>query len=274
MKALRNLILLTSVVLLTGTAYTVPFTLVHGDSSVTIDPESSLGMRDWRWRGVDHLFQSWYWYRIGPDDPERPIHFDMNGSRVNPVVNLQSPNKATVSFTHPLFTFNVTYELLGGVPGDPFPRVYQEVMIHNTSNDYISFWLFDYTDLDIGGDAGDDTATHHESDRWHTITQSDQGFPYPVVVSAFKMENHLWEIGGYPSILQRLNDGYPDDLTNSGSPFVGDATFAFEWVFGLNPDQKVFISKYSQFTPEPSSTIALGVGLIVLLRLRRRKHTV
>jgi hypothetical protein len=138
----------------------------------------------------------------------------------------------------------------------------------------ISFWLFDYTDLDIGGDREDDTATHHESDRWHTITQSDQEGGCPVVVRAFKMEKHLWEIGGYPSILQRLSDGDPNHLTNRGSPFVGDATFAFEWGFGLNPNQKVFISKYSQFTPEPSSTIALGVGLIVLLRLRRRKHTV
>ncbi len=50
-------------------AQAAPITLVDHNSSVTIDPDSQAGMHDWVVDGVDHLFQQWFWYRIG-SNPE------------------------------------------------------------------------------------------------------------------------------------------------------------------------------------------------------------
>ena len=269
MKVLRNLIPLTFVVvLLAEAAYTAPFTLTDGNSEVTIYPAGVSGMYNWGVNGVDHLFRHWYWYRIGTTDPESPIN-----TISAPTVDQPLSNKATVSFADQQgrFTLNVTYLLTGGAPGELFSMIDQEVVISNTSTNTLEFYLFAYYDFDFWGTSINDIVKLLDSS---TIIQYDAFLPGVAIVQVNPVPLR-WEIGGYPSIRNKLDNDYADDLTNTGSPFgPGDATFAFQWGFFIDPGSEVRITSRHMITPEPSSAIVLGAGLIVLLGLRRRKHTV
>jgi hypothetical protein len=56
-----------------GRAQATLVTLSDLNSTVNIDTGSQAGVYNWTVDGTDHLFQQWFWYRIGSTGPESSI---------------------------------------------------------------------------------------------------------------------------------------------------------------------------------------------------------
>jgi len=71
-----------------------------------------------------------------------------------------------------------------------------------------------------------------------------------------------------------LNDGGPTTLADNPGVGPGDATWAFQWDFLLNPGQTFQVSKDKRIgaVPEPASLLLLGSGLLGGLKAVRRRR--
>jgi hypothetical protein len=92
----------------------------------------------------------------------------------------------------------------------------------NRSNAPVSLDLFCYTDFDIAGTAGDDTATGTNSR--HFVTDATG-----VQIEVRAIGNDLSAVAAYPALRNLLTNLTPDNLSGVLPPFTGDYTGAFQW---------------------------------------------
>ena len=83
-------------------------TISDGNSSADLDPTTSAGMRNWVVDGTDHLFQQWFWYRIGGNGGEAAIN-TIGGTSAS-----ASGNVAQISYQNGLIKVETTYIMTGG----------------------------------------------------------------------------------------------------------------------------------------------------------------
>jgi hypothetical protein len=247
---------------LTASAHTV--TLSHLNSIVEIDPHSQSGMSRWSVDGVDHLFQQWFWFRVGSSAEssidtlalvtEEPFSIPMSG----PLRGL------ALVYTGPGFTLEVTYQLTGGSLGSKSSDIAESIGIYNDSASPLEIHFFQYTDLDLNGTAGNDVAVRTND---NTIRQTEPGVTFNETIVT-PPPSHF-EIAAYPTILGKLNDASPTTLTDLTSPLgPGDVSWAWQWDTVLapsgQPGSDLLISKDKLITyavAEPGALILLGAGL-------------
>jgi len=244
-----------------GTTSAFSITLTDANSSVDIDPTSQVGMNTWLVDGVDHLFQQWFWYRVG-NVAEQSV------DTISAPAVFQAGNIANIAYTARAFRIDFTYVLVGGSAGSGASDIAEVVRIVNTSNESLDFHLFEYSDFDLNGTASGDSADLVNSS---TIRQTEA--LTTALVGTVPPFNH-WEIDAFPNIINKLNDANPDTLPDTGSPFgPGDATFAMEWDVSIAAGGTFLMSKDKNINliPEPATLLAIGVGLAGLAARRRRK---
>jgi len=246
-------------------AFAAPVTLQHNNSSLVIDPDGQPeGMFSWQVDGNDHLYQQWWWYRIG-NGPELSI------STLQLVSSVVYGNRMLVqSYVAQDFEFEieVTWLLTGGAPNSGFSMVKEGATITNKSNSPLYISLYEYSDFDILGTAGNDIGTRVNPNKVQQIE-----FPVLVEESVTQTPTH-WQMDTPWNILTVLNDSDSDDLADRYAIYgPGDVAWAFQWDFVISPGKSAGVSKdksISNVIPEWNSLLLAAIGMVGTIGIRRR----
>jgi hypothetical protein len=266
-----SLLLLTSL-----SANAAPITLENGNSQAVVDPNSSMGMYNWIVDGTDHLYQQWFWYRVG-NTAEAPINSlsltkstvsDFDGDGKNDVLYLQYTSANN-------FKIAVKYGLLGGAAGSNASDISEQVTVTNISNKTLDFHFFQYTNYDLNGISADDEAAHlndNNISQWKTGWDvNNTAVPFTEVVTT--TPNH-WAIDYSPTVVGMLNDSTPTVLGDGDNGLAkGDMSFAFQWDRTIAKGRSVQFSadRNIALVPEPASLLLLGLGLGGVAFPKRKK---
>jgi hypothetical protein len=236
------------------------------NSKLSIDP---VGATEWTIDGANRLNLHQYWYRVGSSGAEQPIS---SLPLINAVVSNTNPRPGNDhlylqfgdSATAPNFTISLDLFLTGAQAGSGRSDVGEIIMVDNLRTSPLDIHIFRYSDFDLNGPASIDDAL---LPNLNTARQSN-------AVSGAAVESVVgtpsrWQIGDASTILSALNDGAASILSNSVSPFSGDAAFAFQWDLHLAANDTWIISTDTQIIPEPAGLSLLAAAGIMLLRRRR-----
>jgi hypothetical protein len=253
-------------------------TLTSGNSVVEIesgapgDDPADQGMLLWEVDGVSHLFQQWFWFRTGGVGGEIVLG-ELAPQTVTPV----GTNQLILSYGDAADGFSITviYTLTGGTPGSLSSAIGEQIVIENLSANPLDIHFFQYTDFDLGGDAGDDSARFVAANE---VEQQDGGGSTLSEAIVTPAASHR-QIDTFPAIFVDLTDALPTTLSDTpaiGVPFgPTDVTWAFQWDFVILPQGVQTISKIKSIqgvVPEPASIALWSLGAIGLIGIRSRKR--
>ena len=182
------------------------------------------------------------------------------------------PDTLVTNYNGGAFTTQVRFILNGGAGGSGTSDLAEQISITNTSGLVLSYHFFQYTDFDLNGSSGGDTAVFNNVNN---VAQSEAGTILSETVITPAASHR--EIDFFANTLGSLNDGFATTLSDTPLGLTigpGDVTWAFQWDVAIAPGATFLISKDKQITtiPEPSSFVLAAVGLIGLVVWRRRKQ--
>jgi hypothetical protein len=253
-----------------------------GDGNATISintdtPGTRIGMDSWVVDGTNHLYNQWFWYRVGEGA-------GTSEHRINSLPELSVSTSNTnadprddvyrVSYGDPNgITIDVTFLLTGGSAGSHTSDIAESIRIVNHGSTAQSFHFFQYCDFDLNNDIVDDSVAINPN---NTATQRDG--PLAIAETVVTPMPNNREANTYANTISALDDGGSTDLNGNpgGGPGFDDGirrdyTWAFQWdrVLGANGGT-LLISKDKLITPTPGGVALLGLsGLLVA---RRRRH--
>ena len=246
------------------------YILSDGNSQAGVNEDGG-SMFFWEVDGINHLFEQWFWYRVGDTGPEKRVNstnLDLGTSGATDTNFDGYDETLFLTYVGSDFTIELTFVLTGGPSDSDKSDIAEVISITNTSATALDFHFYQYTDFDLGGFLGDTVVkknanTFHQEDPYY-VAGEVVGTPAP----------SRWEAGLFPSTLNRLNDGVATDLNNSSGPATGDATFAWQWDMGIAAGDALVISKDKNITPvpEPGTLLLLGSGLLGLAVYTRRRR--
>lgn len=228
-----------------------------------------LGMYSWTVDGVNHMYQQWFWYRVGPSGGEESIDaLTLEGGPLTSDTNGDGAMDTLYTrYVGAGFRIDLWYILVGGAPGSGASDIGEIIRITNTSKtDALDFHFFQYADFDLNGDGTNDTV---EITGGNTAHQSSPT-AYVAETVVTPRPSH-YEAGIFPDTLDSLMDAVPTTFSDDGGPKTGDATWAFEWDKVIDPERTLLISKDKNMTPEPATMALVGVGFVVALARKRRR---
>lgn len=249
------------------------FSLVDGgvtyaEREINRNGGSGAGSADFILGGADHMFQNWWWFRAGGMTAERGIANQVSGA-------VTSPNSASLVYHeavegHGTLEFRFDYTVTETIPGTA-GLVQIAYSIRNLMNSPTDVNFFSYTDYDLNGTAGDDSATigGASNNRQRVFEPGVEGL---VIASGSSLTG--WEIADFAVIRNALTDGDIDNLANMTSPFgPDDYTGAFQWATALSAAGTLGDTFTGSLTksvtiPEPASLALLSLGGLALLRRR------
>jgi hypothetical protein len=254
-------------------AKAAPLALSDGNSTATIDWESQDGMESWTIDGTEHLFQQWFWYRVGDVGPESSINTLPNTNASTGSIDGEPGDElASLKFENAGFSIEISYTLHGGTAGSGTADIAESISIKNKSlTTSLPFHFFQYSDFDLGNTNGDDEVYFPDG---HSVVQKGDGYVLSETVITPPATHH--EGKNYADTLNSLNDLLPTTLDDTpaigGGSVLGDVTWAFQWDTTIGPGGTFIISKDKQVVvPEPGSLFLLGSGLLGLARMARKK---
>ena len=245
--------------------------LTDANTVAEFDFESFRGMYTWEVDGVDHMFQQWFWVRVG--DVGGELSFDelaMVGSPVLEDTNAdQVIDAVTVNYTGVGLLFEVRFSVVGGAPGTGGSIVFETITITNALAESLDVRFFQYTDLDLNGSEDGDTI---EILGGNTAVQSKSAFLVAETVVT-RQPSHYQADDYWGGLVDDLGDDQPTTLNDFAGPIVGvDAVWAFEWDETIGPGDSVVISKNKNIIPEPATLALMGGGLAIALATKKRKR--
>lgn len=233
------------------------------------------GADRWVVDGVHHLYQQWFWFRIGSGGPEMGLE-DLNllgasSLNTNPLFDAND-DQATITFGNGLnvagstFVVQVKYSLSGGSAGSQLSDVAEQITVFNQGASAIDLHFFQYSDFDLNGMIGGQTATLVNANTWR---QTGGGVVLNETVVT-PVANH-YEANTFANTRSALDNGVADDL-NDEETATGDATWAFQWDTVVAAGGSFLISKDKslQLIPAPGAALLAALGLGAIGRFRRR----
>ena len=248
-----------------------PLVLQDHNSTAIIDTQSQAGQSAWTVDGVNQLNKEWFWYRTDAMTHESSIDtLPLVGaftSDTNPFSDPRADNLAALyADPNQQFQIEVGLQLRGGAAGSGRSDLAEQISIHNLSNSPLTFHFFQYVDLDLDGNALNDV-TNFQADN--TVVQQKLGGSMVSETVITPRSSHH-EAHLVPVTLNSLNDDLPTTLDDSNSAGPGNTAWAFEWDTVIAPGGEFQISKDKQLVPDVSTLSMLGVGVLPLIRRRRR----
>ncbi|MGD9691913.1 MAG: hypothetical protein AB7G17_03650 [Phycisphaerales bacterium] len=252
------------------------FTLTSGDSSFGISLASSLGApggnanRTGAGGGAganftvdgsatDHLFQNWWWYRVGGGN--REFAFSNFTGQSSGAANNQTLTYNEVDGVGASLTYVLQDQGVGAI-------LEQRMVITNMSTaGPLTIDLFNYADFDVSGSAGGDSGVMMGADRMR-ITDGANFAEFQGVGA------NAWQATAFATLRGLLTNGVVDNLNNTGMPFgPGDWTGAFQWSsITLAPGQSfTAIERLSVNVAVPTPGAAALLGVAGLFGARRRR---
>lgn len=261
----------------------VVYTLKDVNSKVLIDPQTQAGMHNWIVDDCSVAMQKqWFWYRLGWGGPETSLDVL---PFLGPVLTDRNPftdpawDTFAIKYLGPGFDLEFTTSLLGGNWGSGRADIVEQIRISNTSPGPIEFHFFQYADFDLGQPfipnkaipvADDDRVIIKLDPVTGLPTEVVQWDPTIRVSEAVRIQEavltpdaNLAEAAFFPMTLVMLNDPGSYNLNNALAAGPGDVTWAFQWIFTIDPGKSVLISKDKiVLIPEPP---AWALGALALL---------
>jgi hypothetical protein len=244
------------------------------NSSVAVITDQQAGMASWVVDDVEHMYQQWFWFRVG-DDPEASIdsllHNDATDVKVTDGNFNPGDDRVKLRYTDPNGRFEVLvdYILTGGLPGSNTSDVAETITIHNLGRGPLEMSFFQYVDFDLNDGDIDDSVQLVNA---NTMRQTDGLFVAETVATPAPT---LTEVALFDSTLDKLNDGSPSNLDGTtSSAGAGDWTWAFQWdiVLGANGSFIISKDKHISLVPEPSSMVLAAIGLVGACFAARRRR--
>lgn len=231
-----------------------------------------IGMDRWEIDGTNHLYNQWFWFRVGDNGPEQRINSLAEvGRSVQDTNTFIDPRPDTFNIrygTASTYWIDVRFSLTGGATGSNASDILETISITNNTGGTLPFRFFQYSDFDLNNDVVDDAVWVNPFNRaW----QRDGGMTLSETVVSPAPFAH--EVNVYPTTINALDDANPTTLNGTSSINDGvrrDYTWAFQWNFDLASGGTYIISKDKLITPAPGAAVALGLGGMLAARRRRR----
>jgi len=249
------------------------YTLSSGNSSVTIDAGSQVGMNNWTVDGQNQLNQQWFWYRTGNTGPAASVD-----TISAPTANQLTASILNTTYANSQFSINVLYSLIGGAPGSGTSDLSEQISIQNLTGSALSFDFFQYADFNLGGTPNNDTGQLDKNGRkYGGVTQfNSPGCRVSENVdSAVSQPATYGQIGtgsgATSTILNLLNSSGFTHLNdqNSTPSGGGNVNWGLEWDANIAPGGTFLISKDMNIagvapvsTPEPGAWGFVLLGLL------------
>ena len=243
------------------------YTLVDKNSTAVIDDGSSMGMDTWTIDGTDHMFQQWFWYRVGSSGDEASV--DTLGPPTFALLSDVDPDPGkehlVLRYTGTGFTLDLTFDLVGGSSGSGVSDITEAIAINNTGSSTLDFHFYQYVDFDLGGASGGDTVEVVSGSK---VEQSGgSGWVSETVITPDPSHH---EAALFSTTRDKFSDGLATDLSDASGPVgPGNVTWAFQWDFSIPAGGSAIISKDKRLVvPEPATLGLLLLGGLALLRRR------
>lgn len=174
---------------------------------------------DWFHRGVDHLYQMGWWYRIEGVHtreliPSNFYYYDQ-----------ETPNHVVMAYLEEGLILAKQYELRATADGGSV--LYADLLVINFQFSPRVIHLYHYADIDLSGATTNQARWDAEQIRVETLNdfcRFSARTPYT-----------RWQAAPHPQIIDQLTNTEPDDLTNGDLPFEGDFTGAYQWTLEMQP---------------------------------------
>jgi hypothetical protein len=174
---------------------------------------------DWFHRGVDHLYQMGWWYRVQGTHtreltPGNFYYYDQ-----------ETPSHVVMAYLEEGLILAKQYDLRATAGGGSV--LYADLLVINFQFSPRVIHLYHYADIDLSGATTNQARWDAEQIRVETVNdfcRFSARTPYT-----------RWQAAPHPQIIDRLTNTEPDDLTNGDLPFEGDFTGAYQWTLELQP---------------------------------------
>lgn len=242
--------------------------LEDANSSATFNTES--GQVSWVVDGVENLFDQSFYFRRDTDTREYQVN-DANlglvgffASDTNPFIDNRQDTFASLYADGSGLEIETTFTLRGGTNGSNNSSISELISVSNNSNQSMTLSIFQFVDMDMGGDFSDDWASVVDANvvqQW-----DDSNFVSETVATPVPT---LFQVGNQFDIASALNDDDIDNLDGTASAGPTDIGWAFQWDITVAAGQSFLISIEKAIVPAPGSIALLAFAGIATTRRRR-----